>query len=260
MSKHMAPYPPEFRAEAIRLARTSGKPHAEIARELGMTGETLRRWLKQADLDEGKRSDGLTSDEQEELRRLRRENRRVTRGARNSKKSRGLLRPGEQRDPVVVYEFVEREKAHHAVVRLCHTLGVSPSGYWAWRKRGCSARSQVDAPPAAEMRLIARGYEADTQQHINNCVYLDWFDEAAERAAAAGALTGASERLRPRFYRLEYIQQTQPGDALRVLTATPQRAASRGLGFWQTLTTAADGPGAGAVLARVWTECLRTGR
>ena len=77
MPKHMPPYPPEFRTEAIRLARTSGKPHAEIARELGMTGETLRLWLKQADLDEGKRSDGLTSDEQEELRRLRRENRIV---------------------------------------------------------------------------------------------------------------------------------------------------------------------------------------
>jgi len=73
MSKHTAPYPPEFRAEAICLAQTSGKPHAEIARELGMTGVTLRLWLKQADLDEGKRSDGLTSDEQEELRRLRRE-------------------------------------------------------------------------------------------------------------------------------------------------------------------------------------------
>lgn len=75
MPKQKAPSPPEFRAEAIQLARSSGKPHAELARELGMTGETLRQWLKQADLDEGKRSDGLTSDEQEELRRLRRANR-----------------------------------------------------------------------------------------------------------------------------------------------------------------------------------------
>jgi transposase len=75
MPKSKPPYPPEFRAEAIRLARTSGKPHAQMARELGMTGETLRLWLKQADLDDGQRSDGLTSDEQEELRRLRRENR-----------------------------------------------------------------------------------------------------------------------------------------------------------------------------------------
>lgn len=75
MAKHVPPYPPEFRAEAIRLARTSGQPHAQIARDLGMTGETLRLWLNQADVDEGKRHDGLTSDEQEELRRLRRENR-----------------------------------------------------------------------------------------------------------------------------------------------------------------------------------------
>ena len=56
----------------MRLAPTSGKPHVEIARELGMTGETLRLWLKRADLDDGKRRDGLTTDEQEELRRLRR--------------------------------------------------------------------------------------------------------------------------------------------------------------------------------------------
>jgi transposase len=42
MSKPIPPYPPEFRAEAIRLARTSGKPHAQVAREPGMTGETLR--------------------------------------------------------------------------------------------------------------------------------------------------------------------------------------------------------------------------
>lgn len=53
MAKHMVLYPPEFRAEAIRLARTSGKPHAEVARERGMTGETLRLWLKQTDLDDG---------------------------------------------------------------------------------------------------------------------------------------------------------------------------------------------------------------
>lgn len=66
-------YPPEFRAEAIQLARTSGKPQTVIARELGVSVETLRLWLKQADLDAGTRHDGLTSDEQEELRRLRRE-------------------------------------------------------------------------------------------------------------------------------------------------------------------------------------------
>jgi transposase len=72
-AKHTPGYPPEFRAEAVRLARTSGKPNTQIARDLGMTTETLRKWLKQADLDAGKRQDGLTTEEREELRRLRRE-------------------------------------------------------------------------------------------------------------------------------------------------------------------------------------------
>jgi transposase len=73
--KQTTGYPPEFRAEAVRLARTSGKPYRQIAQDLGMTTETLRKWLKQADLDEGKHQDGLTTEEREELRRRRRENR-----------------------------------------------------------------------------------------------------------------------------------------------------------------------------------------
>jgi transposase len=55
--------------------RTSGKSAAQIARELGLTTETLRLWRKQVDVDEGQRSAGLTTDEQEELRRRRREHR-----------------------------------------------------------------------------------------------------------------------------------------------------------------------------------------
>ena len=62
-AKHTPAYPPEFRAEAVRLARTSGKPYTQIARELGMSLETLRHWLKQADLDAGNRHDGLTTEE-----------------------------------------------------------------------------------------------------------------------------------------------------------------------------------------------------
>ena len=54
-SRPVQPYPPEFRAEAIRLARSRGKSHRQIAEDLGVTSETLRLWRKQADLDEGKR-------------------------------------------------------------------------------------------------------------------------------------------------------------------------------------------------------------
>ena len=73
MPKSHAPYPPEFRREAVRLLRTSGKSMAQIGRELEVTTETLRQWLKQADIDDGLCHDGLTTEETEEVRRLRRE-------------------------------------------------------------------------------------------------------------------------------------------------------------------------------------------
>lgn len=75
MPRTRPPYPAEFRHEAVRLARESGKPTAQIARDLGVSYESLRQWIKQADLDAGRRTDGLTTAEREELRRLRRENR-----------------------------------------------------------------------------------------------------------------------------------------------------------------------------------------
>jgi transposase len=61
--------------EAVRLLRSGVKSAPELAQDLGVSDQTLRNWLRQADLDEGRRSDGLSSEEREELRRLRRENR-----------------------------------------------------------------------------------------------------------------------------------------------------------------------------------------
>jgi putative transposase len=62
----------EFRAEAIRLVRSSGKSKTAIAQELGVSLEALRAWLRQAELDAGERHDGLSSEELAEVRRLRR--------------------------------------------------------------------------------------------------------------------------------------------------------------------------------------------
>lgn len=69
-----APKSPEFRRRAVELARLGEKPIAQIAKDLGIAESGLRRWMKQADIDEGKK-DGLTSDERAELVRLRREKR-----------------------------------------------------------------------------------------------------------------------------------------------------------------------------------------
>jgi transposase len=65
------PYDPECRARAVELVRSTGLSKAPVARDLGVNPETLRRWVKQAEIDAGR--DGLTTDEKATLARLRRE-------------------------------------------------------------------------------------------------------------------------------------------------------------------------------------------
>jgi transposase len=66
----------EFKMEAVRLVEASGRPRAQIARELGVCDSVLDRWVKQF----GPRPDGsrVTPDDREELIRLRKENQRLT--------------------------------------------------------------------------------------------------------------------------------------------------------------------------------------
>jgi transposase len=64
------PYPAEFRAEAVRLVR-SGGTISGVARDLGVSVESLRAWVRRSDVDEGRR-DGLTTGEREEISQLRR--------------------------------------------------------------------------------------------------------------------------------------------------------------------------------------------
>lgn len=70
MERHS--YPPEFRRQMVELVR-SGRTAEELSREFEPTANSVRNWVRQADLDEGQREDGLTTDERTELRQLRRE-------------------------------------------------------------------------------------------------------------------------------------------------------------------------------------------
>ena len=76
MGKSRRPYAAEFRRQMVELVRTGRTPEA-LSREFDPSAESIRNRVKQADLDEGRRQDGLTSTEHQELRRLRRENRRL---------------------------------------------------------------------------------------------------------------------------------------------------------------------------------------
>ena len=66
-------FPPEYKAEVVELIRSAGKTAGQVARELDLTETAVRQWVKQADLDAGRHTDGLTTAERDELRQLRRE-------------------------------------------------------------------------------------------------------------------------------------------------------------------------------------------
>ena len=76
MPRSRPPYPPEFREQMVALVR-SGRTPEELAKEFEPSAQSIRNWVKQAGLDEGRRTDGLSSGEREELRRLRREVRQL---------------------------------------------------------------------------------------------------------------------------------------------------------------------------------------
>jgi len=76
MARTRPPYPPEFREQIVDLAR-NGRSMADLAREFEPTYETIRKWVRRAKREEAADADGLDADEQEELTRLRRENRKL---------------------------------------------------------------------------------------------------------------------------------------------------------------------------------------
>lgn len=107
-----------------------------------------------------------------------------------------------------------------------------------------------------ELALTAREYEADTQQHINNCVYLDWLAEAIHRAVNEhSAANWQPSHWRPRWYQIEYARPTLPGDRVAISTHA-QRSGSRAMDVWQVIRT--HGAETGSVSVRAYSRHLLT--
>ena len=145
-------YPAEFRRDAVALVRSSDKTVTQVAKELGLNRETLRQWVKQDRIDQGE-LEGLTSDEREELRRLRREVAELRMERELLKQAAAFFarrRPG---DPLPVHRPAQPTVR---VRRCCRAVGVSPASFYDWHRRGPSARQRADLRLLAEIRRIHR--------------------------------------------------------------------------------------------------------
>lgn len=153
----------EFEKEAVRLAQTSGRTPREIAQDLGVGLSTLVRWIgrsRDQAMDAPKGS-ATTEDMAAELKRLRRENEilrqeREMPRTRDTEACRNCFRQGGKS---VKFRFIDEAKEEFPAHRLCKVLGVSQSGYFAWKDRPASPRQRED------MVMLAHVRSADALSH-----------------------------------------------------------------------------------------------
>ena len=236
MPRTRPPYPPEFRAQMVELVR-AGRSPGELAREFEPAEYTIRKWVQQADWDEGRREDGPTTDEKEEIRRLRREVRqlklereilakaaaRPTRrvGARHGRptRSRPGLRVREGGAPLR-----SSGPAVDPVATMCRVLGVSTSGYYAWLKRPVSKRARQDV---WLMERIETAHERSRKTYGSPRIHAEIRDQGipvgrkrVARLMKAGGLAGVSRRKGTRTTIRDESSRRAPDLVHRDFTAT----------------------------------------
>jgi transposase len=164
MPRTRPPYPPEFRVEVVELMRSGAKTIRGLSRDLGVSDQTLRNWLRQTDLDAGRRHDGLTTAERDELRRLRADNRTLRMERDLLKKQRSsspakAIGVGDRAVPVhrcgedVVpgrLHVPSARRVHIWVLRLAGATTISPLD------RGCRADRHDPADPCTQSRYVWR--------------------------------------------------------------------------------------------------------
>ena len=145
-------YPPEFKREAVRLVHSSpNRSVAQIAKELGVSDNSLRNWVKQTEIDSGER-EGLTTEEREELRKLRKEVRVLRQEKEILRKALRPSSPGRMGFGERLQAHRSKEKASYPVSVLCRVLKVSRSGYYDWKDRSPSKRDRENTALTEKIR------------------------------------------------------------------------------------------------------------
>ncbi|WP_107069852.1 IS3 family transposase [Streptomyces sp. CNQ431] len=138
-------YPDELRERAIREVRSTGCPIAHVAKDLGIHKEALRGWVRQAEADRGERDDRLTTAEFDELKQLRREVAELRRASEILKAASVFFCPGDRPSPDEAEQVIDHLRGHGlGVDPVCRVLELSPSTYFARKKRPKSARRLRD--------------------------------------------------------------------------------------------------------------------
>ena len=150
MAKVQKTYSIEFKREAVQLAQTSGKPIAQVARELGISDTSIPEWRKEL-AEHGPEAFPGSGHQTAKARgsappQARTGNRQA--GARYPKKSAGHLLAR----PAMSYQFIAQHRHEYTITTMCRVLEVSVSGYYAWYKRVPSRHSREDAHLAERVK------------------------------------------------------------------------------------------------------------
>jgi transposase-like protein len=136
-------FPPEFKRDVVTVARRGDLTIAEVAADFDISTESIRRWMRQADIDDGIK-DGVTSSEQSEARAAPPRQAPLGDGSRDPAAGDRVLREG--RRPKMMFPLVADLAAEGVPVRLtCGLLGFSPQAFYKWRARPVTDRDWADA-------------------------------------------------------------------------------------------------------------------